>query len=88
MTEFGFATDHKCDFNELVQRRVFGRMMQAFRQSVRDAGCPDHLWNSICRFLGDNLAKAEPEIRRDIQKAHKLPETEGLLWAKVNSTGS
>jgi len=37
-----------------------------------------HLRNSICRLMADNLAKAEPEIRRDIKKAHKLPEPEEL----------
>lgn len=67
---------------------VFGRLIQVFRESVIEAGCTPHLWNRICRLMADNLAKAEPEIRTDIKKAHKLPEPEGLPWSSTKSTGS
>lgn len=66
---------------------VLGRLIEVFRESVADAGCTPHLWNSICRLMGDNLARAESEIRKDLKKAHKLPEPEGLPWPQANSTG-
>jgi len=65
---------------------LFGRLMQIFRESTLEAGCDSHQWNSICRFFADNLAKAEPEIRRDIKKAHRLSESEKSPWAQTNST--
>jgi hypothetical protein len=67
---------------------LLGRLFEAFRESVIEAECTPHLWNTICRLTGDNLAKAEPEIRRDIKKAHKLPKPEGLPWSPTKSTGS
>ncbi|MBZ5689100.1 MAG: hypothetical protein LAP86_29180 [Acidobacteriia bacterium] len=67
---------------------VLGRLIQVFRESVTEAGCTPHLWNSICRLMADNLGKAEPEIRRDIKRAHKLPEPEGLPWSPTKTTGS
>ena len=67
---------------------LLGRLIEAFRESVLGADCPPHLWETICLLFADNLAKAEPEIRRDIEKAHKLPEAEGLPWPRANSTGS
>jgi hypothetical protein len=67
---------------------VLDRLIEAFRESVLGAGCPDHLWKTICLLLADNLAKADPEIRKDLKQAHKLPEPEGLPWPKASSTGS
>ncbi len=67
---------------------ILGRLIEVFRESVLEAGCTPHLWSSICRLMADNLGKAEPEIRRDIKKAHKLPEPEGLPWPPTKSTGS
>jgi hypothetical protein len=37
--------------------------------------------------MADNIAKAEPEIRTDIKKAHKLPEPAGLPWSPTKVHG-
>lgn len=65
---------------------VFGRLIAIFRKSVLEAGGTTHEWKSICLFLGNNLAEAEPEIRRDIKKAHKLSEPHELPWSRAKST--
>jgi hypothetical protein len=67
---------------------LLGRLIEAFRESVLGADCPPHMWKTICLLFADNLAKAEPEIRLDIKKAHILPEPEGLPWSPTKSTRS
>jgi len=66
---------------------VFNRLFQVFRESVDEAGC-GNWWNTICRLLADNLAKAEPEIRRDIENAHKMGESQKLAWSQAKSITS
>ena len=58
---------------------VLGRLIEAFRESVLEAGCTPHLWTSICRLMADNLAKAEPEIRRTSRRPISCPSQKDFL---------
>lgn len=65
---------------------VMGAFIEIFKSSAREAGCSEFLLHSTLMIFADNLAKAEPEIRKTLRNTGKVAGSKlEFTWPQDNA---